>query len=138
MYIISLPHELKLVQQIEQLRAEYMREDLPEYITADSVNHELHKHADTRDAIDKDYAETVAMGKALIERMQLPPLHGEGGKLNRPQHILEELLDDLEDRKIAWKRVWQDREDRLHHWFKLGDYEKQMGEVWKYSCQIEM
>lgn len=106
-----------------------MREDLPEDLTAELVEEEIRRHSDTRHAIDKDYAETVAMGKALIDRMQLPPVYGEDGAPNRPPHLLEESLVDLEERKMAWERVWQDRDERLRHWLKLGDYEQQMREV---------
>lgn len=106
-----------------------MREDLPEDLTADLVEQEIRRHSDTRHTIDKEYAETVAMGKALIERMQLPPLYREDGTPNRPPHLLEESLADLEERKMAWERVWQDRDNKLRHWLKLGDYEEQMREV---------
>lgn len=93
------------------------------------VEEEIRRHSDTRHAIDKEYAETVAMGKALIDRMQLPTLYGEDGAPNRPPHLLEESLTDLEERKMAWERVWQDRDERLRHWLKLGEYEQQMREV---------
>ena len=106
-----------------------MREDLPEDLTAELVEEEIRGHSDTRHAIDKEYAETVAMGKALIDRMELPPVYGEDGAPNRPPHLLEESLMDLEERKMAWERIWQDRDDRLRHWLKLGDYEQQMREV---------
>lgn len=120
---------MQLVQQIEELRAAYLREDLPENLTAVVVEEEISRHADTRHAIDKEYAETVAMAKALIDRMQLSPLYEEDGEPNRPPHLLEESLIDLEERKTAWERAWKDRDDRLHHWLNLGDYEQQMSEV---------
>ena len=122
-----------MVQQIEELRDAYLNEELPEDLTAVAVEQEISRHSDTRHAIDKEYAETVAMGKALIDRMQLPPLYGEDGEPNRPPHLLEECLMDLEDRKIAWERVWKDRDERLHHWLKLGDYEEEINEV-EASC----
>ena len=122
-----------MVQQIEELRDAYLNEELPEDLTAAAVEQEISRHSDTRHAIDKEYAETVAMGKALIDRMQLPPLYGEDGEPNRPPHLLEECLMDLEDRKIAWERVWKDRDERLHHWLKLGDYEEEIKEV-EASC----
>lgn len=122
-----------MVQQIEELRDAYLNEELPEDLTAAAVEQEISRHSDTRHAIDKEYAETVAMGKALIDRMQLPPLYGENGEPNRPPHLLEECLMDLEDRKIAWERVWKDRDERLHHWLKLGDYEEEINEV-ETSC----
>ena len=122
-----------MVQQIEELRDAYLNEELPEDLTAAAVEQETSRHSDTRHAIDKEYAETVAMGKALIDRMQLPPLYGEDGEPNRPPHLLEECLMDLEDRKIAWERVWKDRDERLHHWLKLGDYEQEINEV-EASC----
>ena len=122
-----------MVQQIEELRDAYLNEELPEDLTAAAVEQEISRHSDTRHAIDKEYAETVAMGKALIDRMQLPPLYGENGEPNRPPHLLEECLMDLEDRKIAWERVWKDRDERLHHWLKLGDYEEEINEV-EASC----
>ena len=122
-----------MVQQIEDLRDAYLNEELPEDLTAAAVEQEINRHSDTRHAIDKEYAETVAMGKALIDRMQLPPLYGEDGEPNRPPHLLEECLMDLEDRKIAWERVWKDRDERLHHWLKLGDYEEEINEV-EASC----
>lgn len=122
-----------MVQQIEELRDAYLNEELPEDLTAAAVEQEINRHSDTRHAIDKEYAETVAMGKALIDRMQLPPLCGEDGEPNRPPHLLEECLMDLEDRKIAWERVWKDRDERLHHWLKLGDYEEEINEV-EASC----
>lgn len=118
-----------MVQQIEELRDAYLNEELPEDLTAAAVEEEISRHSDTRHAIDKEYAETVAMGKALIDRMQLPPLYSEDGEPNRPPHLLEECLLDLEDRKIAWERVWKDRDERLHHWLKLGDYEQEINEV---------
>ena len=117
------------MQEIEELRAAYMREDLPEDLTAELVEQEIRRHSDTRHTIDKEYTETVAMGKALIDRMQLPPLYREDGAPNRPPHLLEESLADLEERKMAWERVWQDRDNKLRHWLKLGDYEEQMREV---------
>lgn len=120
---------MQLVQQIEELRAAYLREDLPENLTAVVVEEEISRHADTRHAIDKEYAETVAMAKALIDRMQLSPLYDEDGEPNRPPHLLEESLMDLDERKTAWERAWKDRDDRLHHWLNLGDYEQQMSEV---------
>ena len=120
---------MQLVQQIEELRAAYLREDLPENLTAAVVEEEISRHADTRHAIDKEYAETVAMAKALIDRMQLSRLYDEDGEPNRPPHLLEESLMDLDERKTAWERVWKDRDDRLHHWLNLGDYEQQMSEV---------
>lgn len=123
-----------MVQQIEELRDAYLNEELPEDLTAAAVEQEIRRHSDTRHAIDKEYAETVAMGKALIDRMQLPPLYGEDGEPNRPPHLLEECLMDLEDRKIAWERVWKDRDERLHHWLKLGDYEQEINEV-EASCR---
>ena len=123
-----------MVQQIEELRDAYLNEELPEDPTAAAVEQEISRHSDTRHAIDKEYAETVAMGKALIDRMQLPPLYGEDGEPNRPPHLLEECLMDLEDRKIAWERVWKDRDERLHHWLKLGDYEQEINEV-EASCR---
>ena len=123
-----------MVQQIEELRDAYLNEELPEDLTAAAVEQEISRHSDTRHAIDKEYAETVAMGKALIDRMQLPPLYGEDGEPNRPPHLLEECLMDLEDRKIAWERVWKDRDERLHHWLKLGDYELEINEV-EASCR---
>jgi len=122
-----------LVQQIEELRDAYLNEELPEDLTAAAVEQEISRHSDTRHAIDKEYAETVAMAKALIDRMQLPPLYGEEGEPNRPPHLLEECLMDLDDRKIAWERVWRDRDERLHHWLKLGDYEQEINEV-EASC----
>lgn len=122
-----------MVQQIDELRDAYLNEELPEDLTAAAVEQEISRHSDTRHAIDKEYAETVAMGKALIDRMQLPPLYGEDGEPNRPPHLLEECLMDLEDRKIAWERVWKDRDERLHHWLKLGDYEEEINEV-EASC----
>ena len=122
-----------MVQQIEELRDAYLNEELPEDLTAAAVEQEINRHSDIRHAIDKEYAETVAMGKALIDRMQLPPLYGEDGEPNRPPHLLEECLMDLEDRKIAWERVWKDRDERLHHWLKLGDYEEEIKEV-EASC----
>ena len=122
-----------MVQQIEELRDAYLNEELPEDLTAAAVEQEISRHSDTRHAIDKEYAETVAMGKALIDRMQLLPLYGEDGEPNRPPHLLEECLMDLEDRKIAWERVWKDRDERLHHWLKLGDYEEEINEV-EASC----
>ena len=122
-----------MVQQIEELRDAYLNEELPEDLTAAAVEQEINRHSDTRHAIDKEYAEAVAMGKALIDRMQLPPLYGEDGEPNRPPHLLEECLMDLEDRKIAWERVWKDRDERLHHWLKLGDYEEEINEV-EASC----
>lgn len=122
-----------MVQQIEELRDAYLNEELPEDLTAAAVEQEINRHSDIRHAIDKEYAETVAMGKALIDRMQLPPLYGEDGEPNRPPHLLEECLMDLEDRKIAWERVWKDRDERLHHWLKLGDYEEEINEV-EASC----
>lgn len=122
-----------MVQQIEELRDAYLNEELPEDLTAAAVEQEISRHSDTRHAIDKEYAETVAMGKALIDRMQLPPLYGEDGEPNRPPHLLEDCLMDLEDRKIAWERVWKDRDERLHHWLKLGDYEEEINEV-EASC----
>lgn len=122
-----------MVQQIEELRDAYLNEELPEDLTAAAVEQEISRHSDTRHAIDKEYAETVAMGKALIDRMQLPPLYGEDGEPNRPPHLLEECLMDLEDRKTAWERVWKDRDERLHHWLKLGDYEEEINEV-EASC----
>lgn len=122
-----------MVQQIEELRDAYLNEELPEDLTAAAVEQEISRHSDTRHAIDKEYAETVAMGKALIDRMQLLPLYGEDGEPNRPPHLLEECLMDLEDRKIAWERVWKDRDERLHHWLKLGDYEQEINEV-EASC----
>lgn len=122
-----------MVQQIEELRDAYLNEELPEDLTAAAVEQEINRHSDIRHAIDKEYAETVAMGKALIDRMQLPPLYGEDGEPNRPPHLLEECLMDLEDRKIAWERVWKDRDERLHHWLKLGDYEQEINEV-EASC----
>ena len=106
-----------------------MREDLLEDLTAEFIEEEIRRHSETRHSIDKEYAETVAMGKTLIDRMQLPPLYGENGTPNRPPHLLEESLADLEERKMAWERVWQDRDERLRHWLKLGDYEQQMREV---------
>lgn len=123
-----------MVQQIEELRDAYLNEELPEDLTAAAVEQEISRHSDSRHAIDKEYAETVAMGKALIDRMQLPPLYGEDGEPNRPPHLLEECLMDLEDRKIAWERVWKDRDERLHHWLKLGDYEQEINEV-EASCR---
>lgn len=123
-----------MVQQIEELRDAYLNEELPEDLTAAAVEQEISRHSDTRHAIDKEYAETVAMGKALIDRMQLLPLYGEDGEPNRPPHLLEECLMDLEDRKIAWERVWKDRDERLHHWLKLGDYEQEINEV-EASCR---
>lgn len=123
-----------MVQQIEELRDAYLNEELSEDLTAAAVEQEISRHSDTRHAIDKEYAETVAMGKALIDRMQLPPLYGEDGEPNRPPHLLEECLMDLEDRKIAWERVWKDRDERLHHWLKLGDYEQEINEV-EASCR---
>ena len=123
-----------MVQQIEELRDASLNEELPEDLTAAAVEQEISRHSDTRHAIDKEYAETVAMGKALIDRMQLPPLYGEDGEPNRPPHLLEECLMDLEDRKIAWERVWKDRDERLHHWLKLGDYEQEINEV-EASCR---
>lgn len=123
-----------MVQQIEELRDAYLNEELPEDLTAAAVEREISRHSDTRHTIDKEYAETVAMGKALIDRMQLPPLYGEDGEPNRPPHLLEECLMDLEDRKIAWERVWKDRDERLHHWLKLGDYEQEIYEV-EASCR---
>lgn len=123
-----------MVQQIEELRDAYLNEELPEDLTAAVVEQEISRHSDTRHAIDKEYAETVAMGKALIDRMQLPPLYGEDGEPNRPLHLLEECLMDLEDRKITWERVWKDRDERLHHWLKLGDYEQEINEV-EASCR---
>lgn len=123
-----------MVQQIEELRDAYLNEELPEDLTAAAVEQEISRHSDTRHAIDKEYAETVAMGKALIDRMQLPPLYGEDGEPNRAPHLLEECLMDLEDRKIAWERVWKDRDERLHHWLKLGDYEQEINEV-EASCR---
>lgn len=122
-----------MVQQIEELRDAYLNEELPEDLTAAAVEQEISRHSDTRHAIDKEYAETVAMAKALIDRMQLPPLYGEEGEPNRPPHLLEECLMDLDDRKIAWERVWRDRDERLHHWLKLGDYEQEINEV-EASC----
>ena len=125
---------IQLTQRIEELRAAYMREDLPEDLTA--VEQEISRHSDTRHAIDKEYAETVAMAKALIDRMQLPSLYDEDGEPNRPPHLLEESLMDLEERKTAWERVWKDRDERLHHWLKLGDYEQQMNEVNIYQTKV--
>lgn len=106
-----------------------MREDLPEDLTAELIEEEIRRHSGTRQAIDKEYADTVAMGQALVDRMQLPPLFGENGAPNRPPHLIEESLADLEERKMAWERVWLDRDERLRHWLKLGDYEQQMREV---------
>ena len=71
---------MQLVQQIEELRAAYLREDLPENLTAAVVEEEISRHADTRHAINKEYAETVAMAKALIDRMQLSRLYDEDGE----------------------------------------------------------
>jgi len=42
---------------------------------------------------------------------------------------LEEILQNLEDRKADWERVWKERDERLHHWLRLGDYQQQMSEV---------
>ena len=120
---------LKLIQKIEDLRSAYINDDLPDNITAATVEEEISRHSDSKQAIDKEYAETVAMARALIDRMQLSPLYDEDGAPSRPPHLLEEILENLEDRKADWERVWKDRDERLHHWLRLGDYQQQMSEV---------
>ena len=110
-----------------------MTEDLSDNLTSVEVEEEVSRHTDTKHAIDKEHAEAVAMGKALIDRMQLSPLYDEEGAPNRPPHLLEETLLNLEETKVAWDRVWNDRDERLHHWLKRGDYEQQVSEVIIYT-----
>ncbi|XP_044173190.1 SEC14 domain and spectrin repeat-containing protein 1-B-like isoform X2 [Acropora millepora] len=119
----------KLIQKMEDLRSTYISDDLPDNTTAAIVGEEISRHSDTKQAIDKEYAETVAMARALIDRMQLSPLYDEDGAPSRPPHLLEEILQNLEDRKADWERVWKERDERLHHWLRLGDYQQQMSEL---------
>lgn len=114
---------------MEDLRSTYITDDLPDNTTAAIVGEEISRHSDTKQVIDKEYAETVAMARALIDRMQLSPLYDEDGAPSRSPHLLEEILQNLEDRKADWERVWKERDQRLHHWLRLGDYQQQMSEV---------
>ena len=94
---------------MEDLRSTYISDDIPDNTTAAIVGEEISRHSDTKQAIDKEYAETVAMARALIDRMQLSPLYDEDGAPSRPPHLLEEILQNLEDRKEIGRASCRER-----------------------------
>jgi maltooligosyltrehalose synthase len=104
------------MQRIDELRADYIHEYLPYELAHTSVEEAVFAHEETRQSVGKDYTETVAMGKALIDRMNLP---NDGSRLLHP---LEECLEELKESRQTFDEVWEDRDERLHNWKHGEDY----------------
>lgn len=112
---------------------QYLREDFPSDIHGSSLEETLTNHEETRDAINREFTETVTMSKALIERMELdepqlkPVEEFKGGEeKQRPIHPLEECISRLNSQKKTWDDAWEHRKQTLHHWQSLGDFEYQV------------
>ena len=99
-----------------------MREELPTELDSVAIDEKLAAHAETRQALEKEFSETVSMGTALEDRMQLPD--SESGL-----HPLEQCLNSLHDEKRLWDRAWEDRAQRLGHWQHLDHYQEDVIQV---------
>ena len=115
------------------MRDGYLRDQFPSDIHTSAIEKELANHDETKDAIHKEFAETVAMCRALMERMELdeqetvPVGEGRGEEATRrPIHPLEECISGLNGRKQGWEEAWEHRKQTLDHWQELGDYEYQV------------
>lgn len=111
------------MQRIDELRADYQHEYLPIQLAQTTVDEAVFAHEETRQSVSKEYTETVAMGKALIDRMNLP----DDG--SRPPHPLEECLEELKESKQSFSEVWEDRDERLRNWKHGEDYGDNVREV---------
>lgn len=111
------------MQKIPELRADYVHEYLPNTFAEMPVEEVLAIHQETMETIDKEYSETVAMGKALLDRMQLPD------DVSRPPHPLEECLQEVEEVKAMFDELWENRTERLQNWKHGEDYGDDVNKV---------
>lgn len=110
--------------RIDELKSDYLHEYLPNTFSEASVEEIVALHHQTKDTVNKEYAETIAMGKALIDRMTFPD------DAPRPSHPLEECIEEVHDVKAMYDELWEDREERLHTWKHGEDYGEDVKKVW--------
>ncbi|KXJ28019.1 SEC14 domain and spectrin repeat-containing protein 1-B [Exaiptasia diaphana] len=119
-----------LMQKIPELRADYVHEYLPNTFAETPVEEVVAAHQETMETIDKEYSETVAMGKALIHRMQLPD------DVTRNPHPLEECLQEVEEVKAMFDELWENRTERLNNWKHGEDYGEDVNKFFSWLHNI--